>query len=224
MPLLTVFTEPQQFFAALKDKPHFALPFWLLALGTALVLYLYYQRVDFDWMVDMLLSTEKLGPEEMDAARKGMNREIMSWSSIVLAPLGMLIAFLLATVYYLLAGKIAGVQQGFKAWFAFSVWSSAPLLLSTVVALLHVLTMQSQTLPDALYLTHLDPMLISLPLGHAWRGLSTSVDLLSLWGIALGAIGWRSWTQSGWAQAIVVASLPSLIIYGAWIVFILATR
>ena len=44
--------------------------------------------------------------------------------------------------------------------------------------------------------------------------LATSADLLSLWSIFLAALGWRVFTRASWTQAIVVAVLPYLVVYG----------
>ena len=42
-------------------------------------------------------------------------------------------------LYLLLAAKVTKLPQGFKHWFAFSCWTSLPLLLSTVVAAIFLL-------------------------------------------------------------------------------------
>lgn len=222
MQLLSAFTEPGKLFADLKQAPRFALPFWLMLAATAAVLYIYYLRVDFSWMVDSLLSAQNLKPAEQAAARASMNPDMMRWSSAIMAPISIAIVFAITGLYYLLAGKISGAQYSYRAWFAFGVWASVPLLLSTVVALLNVLTMAAQTAPESIYLTHLHPMLFQLPSGHPWLGLCSSVDLISLWAIALAAIGWRSWTGNGWPVAVLVAALPSVLIYGIWALFIVS--
>ena len=47
--------------------------------------------------------------------------------------------FLLPALYLLLAAKVTKLPQGFKHWFAFTCWTSLPMLLSTVVAAIFLL-------------------------------------------------------------------------------------
>jgi hypothetical protein len=83
------------------------------------------------------------------------------------------------------------------------------------------LTMAPQTPLHSISLTRIDPLLVQLPFDHALSTLAKGFDLLSLWAIALGAIGWKAFTRSGWGSAVVVAALPSVLIYGIWLLIAL---
>lgn len=90
------------------------------------------------------------------------------------------------------------------------------MLLGTIVMLVGVVMMSPQTSIESLGLTHLDPLLLQLPIDSPWKKLATSFDLLSFWNIFLVALGWKTWGKTGWAEAIAVALIPSIVIYGCF--------
>ncbi|WP_269532306.1 YIP1 family protein [Chitinimonas sp. BJYL2] len=215
MQLINAFTEPAKLFDELRQKPSFAVPLVLMIVMAVLVTYAYYARVDGEWMIEHMANAAGT-PAEQKMIRDGMSVDMMKWPSLIAAPIVLVIMYLLSAVYYTLAGKVCGVEGRFSQWFSFSCWSTVPALLGLLIALIQVAIMPAQTLWSDVYLTHLDPLFGVLPLNHPWKGFMTSVDLLMVWSIGLGAVGWRQWSQGGWAQAIIVASLPSVVIFGIW--------
>ena len=68
---------------------------------------------------------------------------------------------------------------------------------------------------ESLMLTNLDPLLVQLPPESPWLGLARGFSLLNFWTWFLLALGWRIFSRgAGWLQSVVVALLPSVIIYG----------
>jgi hypothetical protein len=64
-------------------------------------------------------------------------------------------------------------------------------------------------------LTNVDPLLVQLPPDSRWVGLARGFSLLSLWTWFLLALGWRTFSRgASWLQSIIVALVPSVIIYG----------
>ncbi|WP_179958321.1 YIP1 family protein [Chitinimonas arctica] len=222
MQLLTALTEPSKLYTELKQRPSFILPMLLMLVGTVAVWLLYFQRVDSGWLVETMVTAGGGTPAEQEMMRKSMNPDMLMWWSVIAAPVFIVIFQLMLALYYKLAGKVAGAEYGFRAWFGFVNWSGVPLLLSTVASLISVLTMSPQTSPQGVAPTHLDPLLVELAMDHPWQSWATSLDLLNLWCIALAAIGWRVWTGTGWGKAVGVALLPHLVIYGIWAAVILA--
>jgi hypothetical protein len=55
-----MFTSPAKVFAALKERPVFGLPMWLMLLGTALVTGWYYGIVDIAWLQDQQLEAANI--------------------------------------------------------------------------------------------------------------------------------------------------------------------
>ncbi|QNM98341.1 YIP1 family protein [Chitinimonas koreensis] len=216
MQLLTVFTEPARLFDEIKEKPGFPLPFVLFLVAAPLIWFLYYQRVDGAWLIDHIVSASDMKPSDAQKMREGMSLAVIQWATVISTPIVTAGMFLVMALYYKLAGKVAGVEQRFTAWFSFASWTAAPGLLSLLVMLINVFIMTSQTSPSDVQLTHVDPLLVNLPLNNPWKQLLNAIDLLSLWSIALTAIGWRQWSRGSWTAAIIVALLPLLVIFGGW--------
>jgi hypothetical protein len=127
----------------------------------------------------------------------------------------MLVSFLAFGLYYFLAGKVTGLALSYKQGLALAAWSSMPTLISAVLLLVGVFSMTPQTPLESLVLTSVDPMLMQLPLESPWKGLATSASFLVIWTIWLAALAWKLWSQANkWTGAVVVAALPTVLIYG----------
>lgn len=221
MQLLTVYTEPNRLFGELRTKSSFVLPLALIIVFMVVVWFTYYQRVDASWFIDQITSTAG-SPAKQEEMRKHVSIDVFKWSTLISAPLVLIVIYLISALYYKLAGKICGVEGRYVEWLSFSAWAAMPALLSLLVALIQVIIMSPQTMPSDISLTHLDPLFVNLPLGHPWKGWLSSFDLLNLWSIGLAAIGWRNWGGKGWGQSITVAALPSVVIYGIWAAIVAA--
>ncbi|GAB3249537.1 YIP1 family protein [Chitinimonas naiadis] len=215
MQLITAFTEPSKLFTELKQKPNFLLPL-LLTLVTLVVLWLlYYQRVDGAWLIDQMAASAG-SPAKEQAMRKALSIDMLKWSTLIAGPVVLVVIYLISALYYKLVGKMCGIEQSYKAWLSFTSWAAIPALLAMLVGLIQVFIASPQTAPADIMLTHLDPLFVSLPVAHPWKGWLSSFDLLNFWSIGLAAIGWRTWGDKDWGQAITVAALPSVVIYGIW--------
>ena len=224
MKLVDVFLDPAKLFAAEKDKPTFLLPMAVFVLLSAAMVLAYHLRVDPAWFADFQLS---MAGTEMTEAEKAQARQFMpgartaGYIGAAVMVIAVPIMFSIFAVYYLLAGKIAGAAVGFKHGLSLASWSAIPTALTLVVAIIGALTMAPQTPQHSLMLTHVDPLLVQLPFDHAFSSLAKGFNLLGLWAIAVGAIGWKVFTKSGWGSAVFVAALPSVLIYGIWLLIAL---
>ena len=101
------------------------------------------------------------------------------------------------------------------------LWTLAALsmLLGSLVVIGAVLTSSPQTALESLQLTNIDPLLVQLPMDHDWSMFAKSFSLLNFWVWFLAALGWKTWFRTGWGQAVTVAVLPSLVIYGVMALF-----
>ncbi len=215
--LINIFLEPGKVFADLKEKPTFIVPFILVLVATLALTFMYFMKVDSSWFIDHTLMA---GGKEMSAAEIAQAKsfmpgaKMMGYISLVSTPIVMAIVVCIAALYYLLAGKITGSAIGFKQALSLTCWSSMPMLLGAIVGLIGVIMMSPQTGLESLMLTHLDPLVMHLPIDSPWKQLATSFDLLSFWNIFLVALGWKTWGKTSWAEAITVAIIPSVLIYG----------
>jgi hypothetical protein len=224
MQLVDIFLDPSKAFAAEKDKPTFLLPMAIMVAVSVAMLLAYYLRVDPEWFQDFALT---MMGQEMTPAEVAQIKQVMPSAKIqgYIAAVGTLIIvpvmYAIFALYYFLAGKIAGAPLSFKHGLSLAAWGSMPGALGALVGLVGALTMAPQTPQHALMLTRVDPLLMQLPFDHAFSGLAKGFDLLMLWSIALGAIGWKAFARSGWGAAVFVAALPTVLIFGIWLLIVL---
>ena len=222
--LVDIFLQPSKVFADLKEKPTFWLPLLLVALASGVMTLMYYMTVDPDWFVnDMVLASgADLGAAELEQMRKSMpGARTMGFIGAPTTAIIMVIISMLWALYFMLAGKIAGAAISFRHGLSLTCWANMPGLLGVIVAIVGVLTMEPQTRFESLMLTNLDPLLVQLPADSRWSTLAKGFSLLTIWTWFLMALGWRTWTRSGWLQGVIVATLPVVVVYGAMAMFAL---
>lgn len=216
--LIDIFLQPSGVLGRLKDQPNYWLPLGLLVGLTAVSSYLYFDRVDAAWFMErgIVASGQDVSDKELQAIRtNGPSSGMLKWTGSIGGSVGMLVSFLAFGLYYFLAGKVTGLALSYKQGLALAAWSSMPNLIGTVLLFVGVLSMTPQTPLESLVLTSVDPMLVQLPLESPWKGLATSASFLVIWTIWLAALAWKLWSQANkWTGAVVVAALPTVLIYG----------
>ena len=224
MKLVDIFLDPAKVFTAEKDKPTFLLPMAIMvALSVAMIL-AYYLRVDPVWFQDFSLT---MMGQEMTPAEIAQVKQVMPGAKVqgYIGAAGTLIfvpiVYAVFALYYFLAGKIAGAGLSYKHGLSLASWAAMPTALGALVGTIGALTMAPQTPLHAISLTRIDPLLVQLPFDHDLSTLAKGFDLLGLWALALGAVGWKTFTRGGWGSAVFVAALPSVLIYGIWLLIAL---
>jgi len=223
--LMDIFLQPGKAFTELKTRPTFLLPLLLTGVLSAAMILLYSMKVDPAWYIDHTLAATggDMSASETEQARKMIpGARAMGYIGVVMALLATALFAALYALYFMLAGKITGATTSFRQGLSLGSWGGMPLLLGTVVALIGVATMTPQTGMESLMLTNLDPLLVQLPADHRWSRLAKAFSLLNLWAVGLIALGWRIWGRTSWTQAIAVAALPSVVIYGAMALYALS--
>ncbi|MGY0799740.1 YIP1 family protein [Lysobacter sp. A286] len=218
--LIDIFLQPSKVFADLREKPTFVLPLLVIAVLSAAMTLAYFLRVDPDWFLDQ--ATLAMSASDAAQAREMMpGARTMGYIGAISSPLVIVVIMALTALYYLLAGKVTGNAVSFKHGMSLASWASMPAVLGTLVALIGALMMDPQTSLESLMLANVDPLLVQLPADSPWSALARSFSLLVFWSLFLTALGWRIWGKTSWLQAIVVAALPSVLIYGGMAVFAL---
>lgn len=223
--LINIFLEPSKVFTAQREKPTFLAPFLVVALATAASVLAYFMTVDPAWFqqhqeMQMLAQNPDLTREQIEQARAFMpGARMAGYIGAASAVIFMAIVFAIMGLYYLLAGKVTGNPASYKHGLALSAWASMPMVLGALVVIGGVFTSSNQTPYESLQLLNIDPLLVQLPFGHDWSTLAKSFSLLNFWVWFLAALGWKTWFRTGWGQAIVVAVLPSVVIYGVMVLF-----
>jgi len=223
--LINIFLEPAKVFTALKEKPTFWAPFLLVAGLTVVSTLAYFMTVDPAWFAEhqvaqMLAQNPEMTKEQIAQAQAFMpGARVSGYIGAPVAALFLGIVFAIYGLYYLLAGKVTGNAVSYKHGLALAAWASVPMTLASLVVIGGVLTSSNQTPFESLQLLNIDPLLVQLPAGHDWSTLAKSFSLLNFWTWFLAALGWKTWFRTGWTQAVVVALLPSLVIYGVMVLF-----
>ncbi|WP_397572473.1 YIP1 family protein [Silanimonas sp.] len=224
MKLVDIFLDPAKVFTAEKDKPTFLLPMAIMVVLSVAMILAYYLRVDSVWFQDFSLTMmgQEMTPAEIAQAKQFMpgakvQGYIGAAGTLIFVP----IVYAVFALYYFLAGKIAGAGLSYKHSLSLTTWAAMPTALGALIGTIGALTMEPQTPLHAISLTRIDPLLVQLPFDHDLSTLAKGFDLLGFWAIALGAIGWKTFTRSGWGSAVFVAALPSVLIYGIWLLIAL---
>jgi hypothetical protein len=212
-----VILEPTPTFARLKTKTNAWLPMLILIVLSVGIMYWWVSTVDFGWLVDHMVAAQpKATPEVRAAMAKFMTPTSMLWSGSLGAVVGTVLMFALSALYYLVAGKVIGAPISYGKWFGFSVWTSVPRLLALPLSALQIVTSHGRLAPEDMNMVSLNYLLLHLPATSAWATLATSIDLTTIWSLALAVIGLKAWTRRSTATCVTVAVLPYLIVYGLW--------
>lgn len=215
--LINIFLEPGKVFAELKEKPTFVVPLILVSLAMSAMFLMYFFKVDSSWFADYAVLA---AGQEMTAAEAAQMKSMMPGAKVmgylyaIGTPIAMVVVALITALYYLIAGKITGTAIGFKQGLSLASWTGMPMLLSAIVGLVGISMMSPQTTLESLMLTNLDPLVLQLPVESSWSKLAKSFNLLTFWCLFLVALGWKTWGKTGWGEAITVAVIPSVVIYG----------
>ena len=220
--LINIFLEPGKVFAGLKAKPTFLVPALVIAGLAILAMTLYFFNVDAEWFMNHQL---QVVGKDMSAAELEQVKAFMPsarTSAYIAAPsvvIMMGVIFSLTALYYMLAGRVSGNPTSFRHGLSLATWSSMPLVLASVIAIIGVYTSSPQSTYESLQLLSIDPLFVQLETGHPWAALARMFSLLNLWVWFLAALGWKTWYRTGWGQALFVSLLPGVVIYGVMALF-----
>ncbi|HET8819351.1 MAG TPA: YIP1 family protein [Xanthomonadaceae bacterium] len=220
--LVDIYLQPSKVFADLKDKPTFWVPLLLVMLASAAMVLLYYANVDSEWLVDrtVMAAGADMSADEAAQMRKMMpGATTMGYFGAASVVIATAVMAALVALYFMLAGKIAGAKVSFRHGLSLSSWANMPLLLGAVIAIVGIFTMTPTTPLESLMLANVDPLLVDLPADHRWSAVAKGFSLLNIWVWFLLALGWRTWTRSGWVQAVIVAIIPSVVVFGLMALF-----
>lgn len=216
-------TAPSSAFEDLRQRPRFWFPLLLLVVTTLGLVYWYYSIVDIEWLKDVMFSNnpdiQALPPDQRAAAMALYGRNMLLWGSVVGAVFGIPIVFLVWALYLLLAAKVTKLAPDlrFKHWFAFSAWTSLPLLVSSVVSvILLLLSDTSQISPGVMQPLSLNELVFHRPIGSPGQGMLDMLSIPAFLSWALMIIGVRVWSQRSWAFSTLFILVPTVVIYGIW--------
>jgi hypothetical protein len=211
-------TSPSALFAALKEKPLFALPMWLVLIGTAGTIGWYYAIVDIAWLQDQMIAAGQVPAAQQEMFR--LSRPVVLWPAVIGTVIAMFIVLTLGALYFMLAGSITNVRYSFRHWFAFSWWAATPQILGCIPAALILLLSETTQLDvSALQPLSLNELFFHRTAGQPGHSLLTSFGLLNIIVAWLTVVGIRVWSGRSMLFSLVFALLPTVLIYGIWALF-----
>jgi hypothetical protein len=225
--LIDTFLAPAQAFAALRERPAWAWAALLLvALATVGSTYTLFGGMTPEWIVEQQMAAQPDMPADQEAAMRAQMQQIAPMTahfaaggSVVALPI---FALLFALVYFAGERLLSRERNSFGRWFAASCFSMLPMVLSALGLIALVLVRGGGNLPmDLGNYASLNALFLGIPAGEDGHTLASSINLFSFWSLFLVAVAARVWSGLGWGKALLLAALPSLLIYGPWLAIVL---
>lgn len=214
--VVRMFYEPTQTFKDLEPRKHAWLPLVLVVLMSIVVTFWYFSVVDLEWFKEQMLSTMKAS--ERALVEDKMSANTFKVSIIGTQLVGMPIIAAILGLYFMIAGKLTKNPMSFSTGFALGAWAYLPSILMLPLAAIQIL-MSSNPQFDmgALNMLSVNQLFFQYPMNHPLGNVYNSISVLSVWTTILGIIGFQVWGKASRATAIAVVLVPTVAIYGLWI-------
>ncbi|CAM4375615.1 YIP1 family protein [Pseudoalteromonas ostreae] len=222
---IDIFISPSKTFNGLKEAKGWSwLAFALITIMLIASTYIFYSNADSQFIleeqvaaatVDATIGEKKMIRQSME---QGIDNQI--WFAMGGGVFGIILINALIAGYYLLVSKQdPDANYSYGAWYGLGFWTMMPMVISSLGVIALVLTASTNELSMSLLnYASINQLILGLELGHPFYTMMESLNIFSIWGIALAAIGLKCWTNFSLNKAILFAALPSIIIYGIWTV------
>ena len=223
-----IFITPTKAFNGIKEAKGWSwLAFALIITALVASSYLFYSKADPQFLLEQQVAAATvdatIGEKKMirQSMEQGIDHQV--WFAIGGGIFGIIIINALISGYYLLVSKQdPEANYGYGAWYGFGLWTMMPMIISSLGVIALVLTASTNELSINLFsYASVNQLMLGLELGHPFYTMTESLNIFSLWGIALAAIGLTCWTNFSFNKALLFAALPSVVIYGIWTVIAL---
>ncbi|MCQ8883723.1 YIP1 family protein [Pseudoalteromonas shioyasakiensis] len=226
--LVDIFISPSKAFNGLKEAKGWSFVAFILLAGIlAASMFAFYNKADPQFLIDQQVAAASVDATiaEQKMIRQSMEQTIdmQVWFAIFGGIIGLAVINALMAGYYLFVSKQdPEANYGYGAWYGFGIWTMMPMIISSLGLLILVLTASTDQISQSLFnYASINQLLIGLEIGHPFYTLLESLNIFSIWGIFIAAIGLKSWTNFTFNKALLFAALPSIVIYGIWTVIAL---
>jgi hypothetical protein len=219
-----IFYKPTAVFDTISVKDNWSwIPFILVMAMAVIPAYLYFNVVDFEWYKAMIANMQMpdSSPAEIEAFSNTMELGTTSMVSLisVLISVPILMA-ILAGYFTLWTRNDAKSVHGFTDWYGATWWMAMP---SLVNALLGCIYIAMQDPGSQISQAALAPLSLAFIAGSSmtddWYNLLSAIRLDGIWTIVLAGLCLKSWTNFSFTKSMIVAALPSAIIWSATLFF-----
>ncbi len=226
--LVDIFISPNKAFNGLKEAKGWSFVAFILLAGIlAASMFAFYNKADPQYLIDQQVAVASVDATiaEQKMIRQSMEQtiDLQVWFAMFGGIIGLAVINALMAGYYLFVSKQdPEANYGYGAWYGFGVWAMMPLVIYYLGFLILVLTASTNQISQTLMnYSSINQLLIGLEIGHPFYTLLESLNIFSIWGIFIAAIGLKSWTNFTFNKALLFAALPSIVIYGIWTVIAL---
>ncbi|MGJ8485937.1 YIP1 family protein [Pseudoalteromonas sp. SYSU M81236] len=226
--LVDIFISPSKAFNGLKEAKGWSFVAFILLAGIlAASMFAFYNKADPQYLIDQQVAVASVDATiaEQKMIRQSMEQTIdmQVWFAMFGGIIGLAVINALMAGYYLFVSKQdPEANYGYGAWYGFGIWTMMPMIISSLDLLILVLTASTDQISQSLFnYASINQLLIGLEIGHPFYTLLESLNIFSIWGIFIAAIGLKCWTNFTFNKALLFAALPSIVIYGIWTVIAL---
>lgn len=225
--LVDIFISPSKAFNGLKEAKGWSFVAFILLAGIlAASMFAFYNKADPQFLIDQQVAAAvdaTIAEQKMIRQSIEQTIDMQVWFAMFGTIIGLAVINALMAGYYLFVSKQdPEANYGYGAWYGFGVWTMMPMIISSLGLLILVLTASTDQISQTLFnYASINQLLIGLEIGHPFYTLLESLNIFSIWGIFIAAIGLKSWTNFTFNKALLFAALPSIAIYGIWTVIAL---
>jgi hypothetical protein len=220
--------EPRKAFTELDARPRFWWPLLVLVIANVVMTTWSASIVDLEWLTHEQMSNSSFGANltEEEIGRMAKQAADQQGFRAVIGACGtaivMAIIMLLGALYYLLAGKITGVDRSYRHWFSLASWSSMPTVLNVIPTAFALFTATSSQIPqEALQPLSLNELFFKREQGQTGYYLLSNISILQLVSLYLGTVAVKLWSGRTWLFSFLFNALPLILIVGIWAIFAL---
>jgi len=223
--LVDIFLSPRALFTALPAHRRWTwIALGLLVLFQIASVYVFFGPMSPDWLVEQQLASADIPANQMAQAKATM-LQVAPYTAHIGAAMGVVatvvISALVALVMFAAERVLVPSRQSYGQWYAVTIWAQMPMLLNGLGLIVLSLLAASPDQPlSVANWASLNELLLGLPVGDAWYGWAEAFSLFFLWTIALFAIAIRTAKPVAWPRALALASLPYVLSFGIWALFI----
>jgi hypothetical protein len=226
--LIDTFLAPGQAFTALRERPSWAWAALLLVVVASVAsIYTLYSGMSPEWIVEQQIAGMPEMPADQLAATRSQLAAVAPYSAhigaIMVALMMPVVCLVFGFAYFLCERMLSRERNSFGRWFAAAAFGQLPMVINALGLIVLVLVRGGGNLPlDIGNYASLNNLVFGIPNGENGYALASFANLFYVWSIFLVAVAARVWSGLGWGKAILLAALPSLLIYGPWLAIVLA--
>lgn len=217
-----IYFEPGKTFQDINRKSSWLAMFIIVSLLGMATLYVVNTRVPYELRIrkQMEMSPIKLSEEQIQKMVEAPPSPIRDNLGLALVPLGVLVSYLILAGIFLLAFVIAGASIKYKKALAFTFWGMGPpsIVYSLVgIVMMYIKSPQTIEINPAKNVASNLGVLVSDKAHPVLASLLGSIDIFSVWTVALLAIGFAIASNgkvSTKKAAVIFAVLWGILILG----------